>query len=75
MKKKILALGLSALVASTLMAKEIKVGILQPLTGPIASFGQKTLDGIKLIHEKELPINSFDSIVRIMCYLSRNLVC
>ena len=55
--KKLLALGLSALVASSLMAKEIKVGVLQPLTGPIASFGQSTLKGIELAHEdfKKLP--------------------
>lgn len=32
--------------------KEIKVGILQPLTGPIANFGQKTLDGIKVVYDK-----------------------
>jgi len=60
--KKIVALGLSVLVASTLMAKEIKVGILQPLTGPIASFGQKTLDGIKLIHEKYNKLPNGDTI-------------
>ena len=62
MKKKLLALGLSALVASTLMAKEIKVGVLQPLTGPIAAFGQKTLDGIKLIHEKYNKLPNGDTI-------------
>ena len=60
--KKLLALGLSAIVASTLMAKEIKVGILQPLTGPIASFGQKTLDGIKLIHSKYNKLPNGDTI-------------
>ena len=60
--KKVLALGLSALVASTLMAKEIKVGILQPLTGPIAAFGQKTLDGIKLIHSKYNKLPNGDTI-------------
>ena len=62
MKKKLLALSLSALVASTLMAKEIKVGVLQPLTGPIASFGQKTLDGIKLVHEKYSKLPNGDTI-------------
>jgi branched-chain amino acid transport system substrate-binding protein len=62
MKKKLLTLGLSALVASTLMAKEIKVGVLQPLTGPIASFGQKTLDGIKLVHEKYNKLPNGDTI-------------
>jgi branched-chain amino acid transport system substrate-binding protein len=60
--KKIVALGLSALVASTLMAKEIKVGILQPLTGPIAAFGQKTLDGIKLVHKKYNKLPNGDTI-------------
>ncbi|WP_024790310.1 ABC transporter substrate-binding protein [Lebetimonas sp. JH292] len=60
--KKVIALGLSALVASTLFAKEIKVGVLQPLTGPIASFGQKTLDGIKLIHSKYATLPNGDTI-------------
>ena len=60
--KKLIALGLSAIVASTLIAKEIKVGILQPLTGPIASFGQKTLDGIKLVHEKYNKLPNGDTI-------------
>jgi branched-chain amino acid transport system substrate-binding protein len=65
MKKKLLLLGLSAVVASTLMAKEIKVGILQPLTGPLATFGQKTLDGIKLIHKMYNKLPNGDKIVLI----------
>ena len=60
--KKLVALGLSALVASTLMAKNIKVGVLQPLTGPLASFGQKTLDGINLIHSKYSTLPNGDKI-------------
>ena len=60
--KEIVALGLSAIMASTLMAKEIKVGILQPLTGPIASFGQKTLDGIKLVYDKYHKLPNGDTI-------------
>jgi len=60
--KKVIALGLSALVASTLIAKEIKVGVIQPLTGPLASFGQKTLDGIKLIHSKYSKLPNGDTI-------------
>jgi len=57
MKKNLLILGISALVASSLIAKEIKVGVLQPLTGSIANFGQSTLKGIKLAYEnfKKLP--------------------
>jgi len=60
--KKVIALGLSALVASALFAKEIKVGVIQPLTGPLASFGQKTLDGIKLIHSKYSKLPNGDTI-------------
>ncbi len=62
MKKGLLLLGLSAFAATALMAAEIKVGILQPLTGPIASFGQKTLDGIKLVHEKYNKLPNGDTI-------------
>ena len=66
MKKKLLAVGLSALVASTLMAKEIKVGVIQPLTGPIASFGQNTLKGIKLAHENFKTLPNGDKIVLVV---------
>ena len=62
MKKKLLALSLSALIASTLAAKEIRVGILQPLTGPIASFGQNTLKGIKLAYENFKTLPNGDTI-------------
>ena len=62
MKKSLVLLGLSALAATALMAAEIKVGILQPLTGPIASFGQKTLDGVKLVHEKYSKLPNGDTI-------------
>jgi len=60
--KKLVALSISALLASHLIAKEIKVGILQPLTGPIAAFGQKTVDGIKLVHEKYNKLPNGDTI-------------
>ena len=60
--KKLAILGLSAILASTLMAKEIKIGILQPLTGPIAAFGQKTLDGIKLVYQHYNTLPNGDKI-------------
>jgi len=66
MKKSLVMLGLSALAATALMAAEIKVGVLQPLTGPIASFGQKTLDGIKLVHEKFNKLPNGDKIVLVI---------
>jgi len=45
---------------------EIRVGVLQPLTGPIASFGQKTLDGIKLVYEKYNKLPNGDKIVLVI---------
>jgi branched-chain amino acid transport system substrate-binding protein len=59
MKKGLL---LSGVVALSLIAGEIKVGVLQPLTGPISSFGQKTLDGIKLVHKKMNKLPNGDTI-------------
>jgi len=60
--KKLAVLGLSLITATTLFAKEIKVGVIQPLTGPIASFGQQTLEGIKLIHNKYNKLPNGDTI-------------
>jgi branched-chain amino acid transport system substrate-binding protein len=53
---------LVGVAAVALIAGEIKVGILQPLTGPISSFGQKTLDGIKLVHQKFNKLPNGDTI-------------
>jgi len=49
-------------ISTVHQVKELKIGILQPLTGPIASFGQKTLDGIKLIHSKYNTLPNGDKI-------------
>jgi len=59
MNKKVL---LSVLAAVSLFAGEVKVGVLQPLTGPISNFGQNTLKGIKLVHEKYNKLPNGDTI-------------
>ena len=59
MSKKFL---LSVLAAGALFAGEVKVGVLQPLTGPISNFGQNTLNGIKLAHEKFNKLPNGDTI-------------
>jgi len=48
--KKLLFLGVSALLATSMMAKEFKIGILQPISGKFKSFGTKTIDGINFIY-------------------------
>lgn len=48
---KLIGLALaSALTCSTLAAKEIKVGAVMPMSGPLAAYGQVTHLGIKLAH-------------------------
>jgi branched-chain amino acid transport system substrate-binding protein len=42
----------SMLVLPTLVMADIKVGTVFPMTGPIATFGQESLNGIKLAMEK-----------------------
>jgi branched-chain amino acid transport system substrate-binding protein len=50
--------GLSTLLFSTLLstsafaAKEVKIGAVFPLTGPIATYGQESVNGIKLALKK-----------------------
>ena len=55
--KKVLALGLTSALCASLLAgcggatqdsKEIKLGIIAPISGSVATYGQSNLDGIKL---------------------------
>jgi len=59
--KKILALGLSA-VLSIALAKEIKIGVILPMTGAIAGYGQMTKKGIDLAHEMQPKLANGDTI-------------
>jgi len=60
--KKILVLGLSTLVASTLMAKDITIGVIVPLTGSIAGYGQMAKKGIDVAHEMKSKLKNGDTI-------------
>lgn len=56
--KKVLALGLTGALCASLLAgcggatknaaKEIKLGVIAPMNGPVATYGQSNVDGIKL---------------------------
>ncbi|NPA55578.1 MAG: ABC transporter substrate-binding protein [Epsilonproteobacteria bacterium] len=63
MKKTILTLGISALISTNLLAKDIKIGVVMPLTGAIAGYGQMTKKGIDLAHEMQPTLNNKDKIV------------
>lgn len=52
MKKRILGIVAMVLVATMALGETIKVGMSTPLSGPIAVYGQTTLNGIKLATEE-----------------------
>jgi len=48
MIKTILSLSTSLILISTLIADDIKIGVILPLSGNLVAYGKSTLDGIKL---------------------------
>ncbi|MBL0687664.1 MAG: ABC transporter substrate-binding protein [Sulfurospirillum sp.] len=61
--KKFITLATSVvLLASMVVAKEIKVGAIMPMSGPLASYGQVTYEGIKLAHKLQPTLKNGDTI-------------
>ncbi|MBY0413404.1 MAG: ABC transporter substrate-binding protein [Bdellovibrionales bacterium] len=62
---KLLALGLAFVISSSAMAADIKIGVVSPMTGATATFGQENVNGIKLAYEKlkKGPGKKFDLII------------
>ena len=61
--KRILSLAFaSALVSSVAMAKEIKVGAVMPMSGPLAAYGQVTNLGVELAHKLQPTLKNGDTI-------------
>jgi len=61
--KKILSLALaSALTCSVVSAKEIKVGAVMPMSGPLAAYGQVTHLGLELAHKQQPTLKNGDTI-------------
>jgi branched-chain amino acid transport system substrate-binding protein len=58
MLSRVIAIAISALVATGTAAQTVKIGVVNTLSGPQASFGEMTDRAMKLyykLHEKELP--------------------
>ncbi len=62
MKKTISVVLTGAILATWAFAKEIKVGAIMPMSGPIAAYGQVTYDGVKLAHKLNSKLNNGDTI-------------
>ena len=62
--KKFTSVALAAVMAAgtIAMAKEIKVGAIMPMSGPIAAYGQVTNLGIKLAHKLQPTLKNGDTI-------------
>ena len=60
--KKLAVLGLSILTATTLFAKDIKVGVIMPLTGSLAGYGEMTKKGIDLANEMKHTLKNGDNV-------------
>jgi len=62
MRKKFLALGSSLVLASSLFAKDIEIGVVMPLTGAIAGYGQMTKKGIEVAHKMQPTLKNGDKV-------------
>lgn len=54
-------LGVSALSVN-LSAKEVKVGVIMPMSGPIGGFGQSANKGVDLAHELQPTLKNGDKV-------------
>lgn len=62
MKKISMIAASVALVASMSYAKEVKIGVVLPMTGPLAAFGQTSSDGLKIAHEQNHTLKNGDTV-------------
>lgn len=66
MKKISIAVCATLLVASSIFAKDIKIGVIMPITGAVAAYGQTAWDGISLANKLEPTLKNGDNIKLIL---------
>ncbi len=62
MKKLSLVLSASLLASSCLVAKEIKIGAVMPMTGPLAAYGQTCFSGVELANKLQPKLKNGDTV-------------
>ncbi|AII14324.1 high-affinity branched-chain amino acid transporter, periplasmic Leu/Ile/Val-binding protein [Campylobacter iguaniorum] len=62
MKKISLITSIALLAASSLMAKEVKVGVIMPITGAVAAYGQTAWAGIEMANKLEPTLKNGDTV-------------
>lgn len=64
--RKLAVVAASCLLAGSLLAKEIKVGVVMPMSGAIGGFGQSAWKGIELQHELTPKLKNGDTVKLIL---------
>ncbi len=62
MKKVLSIAAAAALMSGAAMAKEVKIGVVLPLTGPIAAFGQTSKGGLDIAYEQNNKLKNGDTV-------------
>ncbi len=62
MKKTLSIVAAAALVSTLASAKEVKIGVVLPLTGPIAAFGQTSKNGLDIAYEANNKLKNGDTV-------------
>ena len=62
MKKALSIVAAAALMSGLALAKEVKVGVVLPLTGPIAAFGQTSKSGLDIAYEQNHKLKNGDDV-------------
>ena len=62
MKKILTGIVAAAMVSSFAVAKEVKIGVVMPMSGPIGAFGQYADKGLKLVNELSPTLANGDTI-------------
>jgi branched-chain amino acid transport system substrate-binding protein len=62
MKRVVSMAAAAALISTFAMAKEVKIGVVLPLTGPIAAFGQTSKDGLEIAHAQNDKLKNGDTV-------------
>ena len=62
--KKFLGFTVASLLScsSVLFAKEVKIGVIMPMSGPIGGFGQSAVEGLNLMHKLSPKLSNGDDI-------------
>ncbi len=66
MKKITTIVASVAILASMSYAKEVKIGVVLPMTGPLAAFGQSSLDGLKIAYAENHKLKNGDTVKYIL---------